>query len=341
MNFIPNIPIPIQSQLYQQGLLYQPQPIYDQSSNIECDPQEITKLFSKENVIVWYDVNIESEENRFNIQRLKEICDVEKFSDVAKAVNFIKSTSASCIVISSGNNGKNITEQIASRPNVYAIYIFCRNIQLHKEWTDTYPKIRLVADQMYEILHHIAKTVVQGQFIVWYDQNIGSKDNQEKIKLLKGICDTRTFKDYTEATTFLCDTTNFCQVITAGANGETFVEGITPVPNIFAIHVFCTNVTFHSGWAKKHEKVVTVDHRISLIKEKIQKSLLRWQRENSSLKMQIPRFKFVSDSNKSDPNCLDACLKTFIGKPHPSKEGSHPSVGNNLPRSHKLYRVSK
>ena len=319
MNIISNSSL--DPQLHQQGLLHQPQLIHEHSNNIKDEPHEITKLFVKEYIVVWYDVNIESEENLLNVQRLKGICDVEKFSDFTKAASFIKSTSAYCIVISSGNNGQALTEQVFSRPNVYAIYIFCRNIDFHRKWAEDYPKISLVADQMYDILHHIAKTVVQGQCIVWYDQNIDSKDNIEKIRLLKGICDTRAFKGYNEATTFLRETTKFCQVITAGANGKIFVQGITAISNIFAIHVFCSNIPLHSEWAREYEKIVTVDNRISVIKEKIQKSLQRWQRENSSLKMQMPRFAFISNSNnESDSTYLHACLKNFINNRNQAKK---------------------
>src|SRR5689334_18023635 len=102
--------------------------------------KEITKLFVKEYSFIWHDPHIDSEENKKYLKDLQTICDIKTFTKWEEASDFIERAQTACHVITSGTNGKLLVEKIYDKQQVSSIYVFCGNVNQHKEWTKQFKK---------------------------------------------------------------------------------------------------------------------------------------------------------------------------------------------------------
>jgi len=127
---------------------------------IKCHYTEIAKLFKGEYSIIWHDPNINSQTNLSLLEPLKAIgSPVQTFTEWEQAFKHIKSLEKSCLVISSGNDGKLLAENIEKLANVQAIYIFCFNTELHKQWAKEFKKVAIVENHFNPILSAISQKI--------------------------------------------------------------------------------------------------------------------------------------------------------------------------------------
>ena len=108
---------------------------------ISCKTDQLTKLFFKQNVIVWYDPRTKSKSRQERLAELSVISDVEVFHTWQEASDYIKKAQALCQVISSGKDSESFIEAISEEPNVLFIYIFGKDIDPESEWIKKSPKI--------------------------------------------------------------------------------------------------------------------------------------------------------------------------------------------------------
>lgn len=81
-------------------------------------------------------------------------------------------------LISSGSQGCEIVPNIHDLPQVYAIYIYCADIERHNRWASKYSKVRIVCDDEKVLLPQFAVDVAQVH-IEW-----GDALNRQDKKLL-------------------------------------------------------------------------------------------------------------------------------------------------------------
>ena len=98
-----------------------------------------------------------------------------------------------------------------------------------------------------------------------------------------------------------------------GTNGELIVKEISDIKNISTIHVFCRNIENHKEWSNQSPKVVSIDNEFKKLLENITHYKMIWQRQSSSLRVNLPAFAPIfDDSDKSRNIYLHAYLKGFI-----------------------------
>ena len=102
----------------------------------------------KECLLIWHDPNVNGQHNLPIAEALRTICDIKRFSDWEKAARFIKETPAICHVITAGSNGELLVKEISDLPNVWAVYVFCGNVEYHSTWAQNYPKVACVQNQV-------------------------------------------------------------------------------------------------------------------------------------------------------------------------------------------------
>jgi len=146
--------------------------------------------------------------------------------------------------------------------------------------------------------------------IVWHDPNVNSPENQRCLSQFKNLCEVKTFTEWNKASEYITKTNIFSHVITSGTNGELFVKEIFQVQQVSEIYVFCRNKDYHSTWAKKYKKVSTIETDLMSILHLISKNLLKWYKQESSLKINLPAFAPIfNDGDKSEINHLHRYLK--------------------------------
>ncbi|CAF1657428.1 unnamed protein product, partial [Didymodactylos carnosus] len=99
----------------------------------------------KENYqLVWLDVNAknDSDESIFTIRHLQNTVDrISKFDDLQECVSYIEETQEiTTFIICSGTLGEDLVPTILDRKNIWAIYVYCYDIDSHKPWTWLYSK---------------------------------------------------------------------------------------------------------------------------------------------------------------------------------------------------------
>jgi hypothetical protein len=96
--------------------------------------------------LVWLDVNANdhSDESVFTLRHLQNIVDrTNEFNDLHECVSYIEATQQiTTFIICSGTLGEKFVPQIHQRKNIWAIYIYCHDIDIHRSWTSSYSKVR-------------------------------------------------------------------------------------------------------------------------------------------------------------------------------------------------------
>ena len=137
--------------------------------------------------------------------------------------------------------------------------------------------------QVGELAKHLFKDFV----IVWYDP----EPNFEQFPIpLQNLCEmAQTFQTWETALVFLHETKKRCYVITTGdSEGEIFVRNIQAKENISDIYILSKDD--NSQRAKNYQKISAVETQIENIFDKIEQKLLTWFNQESSLKLNLPKF---------------------------------------------------
>ena len=146
--------------------------------------------------------------------------------------------------------------------------------------------------------------------VVWQDPNIKSPENISYLDKLGLISDLKVFDSWQEASSYIQELNIPCQALTSGTNGESFISTIAGSPNVKSAYVFCGNTSFHRSWAKKHPKlVVCVENDFEVILDQMKRNLIAWQRQNSSLRVDLPAF---GDADVTQMNKIHYYLKSFV-----------------------------
>jgi hypothetical protein len=95
--------------------------------------------------LIWLDENahVDSDESLFTLRTLQNIVDLtRKFDDVQECISHIEGTpDIVSFIICSGTLGKTLVPQIHHRENIWAIYVYCYDVDTHKLWTSSYSKV--------------------------------------------------------------------------------------------------------------------------------------------------------------------------------------------------------
>ena len=161
-------------------------------------------------------------------------------------------------------------------------------------------------------LDEMVKRFFKDVVIVWHDPNVCSQENKQYKVQLEKFCQVETFTEWEKASRFIQGTTAICHVITSGTNGELLVKAISLSQNISNIYIFCGNKDYHSTWAKNYAKVACVETQIQRVFDQIEQNLLKWYKEASSLRLNLPAFAPIFDDwDKSEMNNLHRYLKVL------------------------------
>ncbi len=94
---------------------------------------------------IWLDADIHSKENREIQRRLNDIFGRSRFVDsiaqCAQVINNSDSESTFMLVVS-GSLGQQIISSIHDNPKIHSVYVYCGNVEAHKEWSSGYSKVR-------------------------------------------------------------------------------------------------------------------------------------------------------------------------------------------------------
>jgi hypothetical protein len=98
-----------------------------------------------------------------------------------RCISFVRDQCADkrVFLICSGSLGKKVVPEVHNLPQIYAIYIYCADVKYHREWTNSYTKVRVVCnndDQ--DLLPQFAVDVAQAN-IEWGDALL--KQNKRDI----------------------------------------------------------------------------------------------------------------------------------------------------------------
>jgi len=147
-------------------------------------------------------------------------------------------------------------------------------------------------------LPDIIKSFTRETAIVWHDPNANTEYNMKYAYEIQQFADLKTFVDWKETINYIQSLQIPCYALTAGSNGELFVQEASKLSNILGIYVFCGNVEFHSQWAKNYPKVVRVENVFkNLCFHLFEAIVLKWQRSNSILRTGLPAFAPFSESS--------------------------------------------
>ena len=108
--------------------------------------------------LVWCDTEITAQQNKHNIVEIQKVCNAINFTyctTVDEARHLIESTSTA-VLIMSGKVATILVPQIcgALKQNntVHSIIVFCEQVEVHKEWTQQYKKVKLVSKNITEVV---------------------------------------------------------------------------------------------------------------------------------------------------------------------------------------------
>jgi len=138
---------------------------------VKCSLQEMVRRFFNDYVIVWYDAEIDSNENKQYIAQLERFCEVKTFTKWQEAATCVIESTAACHVITSGANGEELAKEIFSTKNVVQIYVFCFKKEQHEAWAKQY-KISCIETHIQRVLDKI-----QANLLEWYQQKSSAKMN--------------------------------------------------------------------------------------------------------------------------------------------------------------------
>jgi hypothetical protein len=113
------------------------------SSNETISPKHEDKNFETYS-LVWLDESINSPENLDAQNTIRSTINyLEKFDQLNKCEDYIQSVSSEhrIVLIVSGHLGQQLLPQIHHLPQVFSIYIYCTNIEVHQQWSQPYNKV--------------------------------------------------------------------------------------------------------------------------------------------------------------------------------------------------------
>ena len=131
---------------------------------IMCGIDELTKLFYKQHIIVWYDPHNKSKSKLKYLTELTTVSEVQVFQSWQEASNYIKKTQHLCQIISSGADGELFVKAISEESHVLFIYIFDENIDPLSEWVSANPKIASVETKFRSLQVKIHKNSLKIDF---------------------------------------------------------------------------------------------------------------------------------------------------------------------------------
>lgn len=95
------------------------------------------------------------------------------------------------------------------------------------------------------------------------------------------------------------------------------IKDIHNASNVSYIYVFCRNIAHHSQWSKGYNKIYCVEDKIETLMSKINECVIKWQRESSSLRVNLPAFAPIFNVlDTSDMNYRHYYLKGFLNFEH-------------------------
>jgi len=161
-------------------------------------------------------------------------------------------------------------------------------------------------------LEKMAKAFFKDYEIIWHDPNVNSQENQQYMAQLEKLCKVQAFTEWKDAENYIKAAKTVCHVITSGTNGELLVKEIFSSANVPNVFTFCRNEEYHLNWTQNYQKVLCTETKIEDVIAQIQKNLLEWQKQTSSLKFDLPAFAPIfDDRDKSQMNHLHFYLKVI------------------------------
>lgn len=161
-------------------------------------------------------------------------------------------------------------------------------------------------------LEEIVQEFFKDYVIVWHDPNVESEQNQFYKAQLERFCEVQTFTEWKDASKYIKEAKAICHVLTSGSNGELLVKEISSSQSVLKIYIFCGNKDYHQIWAKNYSKVSCIEVQIKDVINQIEQNLLKWYKEASSLRTNLPAFASIFNNwDKSKINKLHHYLKVL------------------------------
>jgi hypothetical protein len=97
--------------------------------------------------LIWLDASINSQENLRAQERFRlSINYLQTFDQLDQCENHIRSVSSQdrIVLVISGDLGQQLVPKIHNLTQVYSIYIYCTNKELHQQWSEQYKKVQQI-----------------------------------------------------------------------------------------------------------------------------------------------------------------------------------------------------
>ena len=113
--------------------------------------------------IVWFDVNIQTDENQYFANELSREFPLEKYQVIlfdlpASAIEYILSnTERNVILMTSGSAGRCVIPEVGHYFNIKGIIIFCIQVDDHLLWANDFKKVLLVTSSRNEVVKEIKR----------------------------------------------------------------------------------------------------------------------------------------------------------------------------------------
>ena len=111
-----------------------------------CSETELARKFIKEFFIVWFDSNLQQDDN--NLSSLKKEFEVKHFTDKQEASKFVKNVQTICLIIASELD---FIKDVSKLDHVCSIYVFSQ-IPLNHDWKKESEKIYCVENDFQIVL---------------------------------------------------------------------------------------------------------------------------------------------------------------------------------------------
>ena len=137
--------------------------------------------------LIWHDPNIDSPENQKHLQNLQRSFDVQTFANIDDSLayfNTIDSAGKTCLIITSGRDGDRLIKEINSKTENYQAYIFCYDVNKHKQWAQAYGSKVSVFSSLTNILQEIKKIAQEtSSYRLDFPSFVTFSDGHDKSKL--------------------------------------------------------------------------------------------------------------------------------------------------------------